>query len=114
MGWGGRGEKTYEVRKETEAAEGVDGGLGRLRFLFAVHVGNEGDVDEGKVVVADAELELTHGFYEGCGLDVADGASELTDCEQQAMTGDSRRRRTSTMQTSGSSSVSSTGIFETR
>lgn len=68
---------TYDIGEETESAEGVDGCLGGLGFLLAVHVGDEGDVDKSEVIVTDAELELTHGFYEGRGFDVADCASEL-------------------------------------
>ena len=74
-GYGRR--RPYEIREQTEASERVNGGLGRFGFLFAVHVGYERDVDEGKVVVAYPELELAHGFYEGCGFDIAYGASEL-------------------------------------
>jgi hypothetical protein len=55
----------------------MHGSLCRFRFLFTVHVGYERDVDERKVVVADAELELAHGLYEGCGFDIAHCAAEL-------------------------------------
>ena len=55
----------------------MHGGLGGLRLLLTVHVGHERDVDECKVVVADAELELTHGFDEGGGFDVTNCAAEL-------------------------------------
>ena len=34
-------------------------------------------MDERKVLVSDAELELSHGLYERRGLDVTDGASKL-------------------------------------
>jgi hypothetical protein len=46
--------------------------------LLAVHVGDKRHMDERKVVVADAELELPHGLYERRGLDVADGPPELS------------------------------------
>ena len=52
----------------------------RLRgfcFLFAVEVWNQRDVDKGKVVVTHSELELSHGFYERSGLNVAYSAPEL-------------------------------------
>ena len=55
----------------------MHGGLGGLGLLLAVHVGDEGDMDERKVFVANAELELAHGFYERRGLDVPDRPSEL-------------------------------------
>lgn len=42
-----------------------------------MHVGNEGNVDKGKVVVTNAELELTHSFDEGSGFDIANGSTEL-------------------------------------
>ena len=35
------------------------------------------DVDEREVLVADAELELAHGFDEGGGLDVSDSSTKL-------------------------------------
>jgi hypothetical protein len=53
--------------------------LCRLRLLLAVQIGDERDVDEGKIGGADAELELAHGFNERFGFDVAHGASKLDD-----------------------------------
>lgn len=53
--------------------------LCRLRFLLAVQIGDERNVDEGKIGGADAELELAHGFDKWRRFDVADRSSELDD-----------------------------------
>lgn len=53
-------EKTHKVGGQAKATEVADAGLGWLRLELAVDGGDETDVDESKVVVADAELELTH------------------------------------------------------
>lgn len=72
-----REEVTNEVGSESEAAEVADARLCWLRLELAVDGGDETDMDERKVVVSDAELELAHGLDEGCGLDVSDRATEL-------------------------------------
>ena len=69
--------QTYQVGQETEAAQIPHARLGRLGLLLSANDGDERDVDESKVFVADSELELTESFDKGCRLDVADGASEL-------------------------------------
>ena len=51
--------------------------LGRLGLLFPVHVGNQRDVDESKVLIADAELELPHSFDKWCRFDIAHSTTEL-------------------------------------
>jgi hypothetical protein len=56
----------------------VDRRLGGLGLLLAVHVGDEGHMNEGEVVVADAELELTHSLHERRRFNVTDGPSELS------------------------------------
>jgi hypothetical protein len=68
---------TDQVGQQAEAAQSVHGRLRRLCFLLAVHVRDERDVDERKVLVADAELELSHRLYERRGLDIADRSAEL-------------------------------------
>jgi len=68
---------THEVRNKTKTAEITDTSLGRLGLLLAADNGDERDVDEGKVVVADAELELAHGLDEGSRLDVTNGTTKL-------------------------------------
>lgn len=52
--------------------------LRRLRFLLSVHIWNQRDVDQGEVLVSDAELELSNGFDKGRGFDITDGTSELS------------------------------------
>ena len=80
-----------------------------------MHVGNERDMDEGKVFVSNPELELPHGFDERRRLDVADGTAELFIGENEIYRYVHHcSGRTSTMQTSGSSFESSTGILDTR
>lgn len=51
--------------------------MGRLGLELAVNGGDKGDVDEGKVVDSNAELELTHGLDEGSRFDIADRSAEL-------------------------------------
>jgi hypothetical protein len=88
--------------------------------LLASNDGDERDVQDSEVLVADSELELTHGLDERSRLDVSNGSSELQDTSFELSEAylkqeeESRRGRTSMMQTSGSSSVSSTGRRETR
>ena len=72
-------------------------------------------MNEGKVFVSDPELELPHGFDEWRRLNVANGTTELSIGENEIHQRTRHRSgRTSTMQTSGSSFESSTGILETR
>lgn len=81
-GSGGRRRKrTHEVGHEAEAAQVPDGRLGRLGLELAVDRRHERDVEERKVVLADAELELAHGLDERRRLDVADGAAKLQEGE---------------------------------
>jgi hypothetical protein len=104
----------YKVRKKAETTKRVDGGLCGFCFLLAVEVGNQRNVDEGKVIVSNAELELTHGFDERSGFDVSDCTAELWDTFNDCRDYTRTETRTSTIQTSGCSPVSSTGIFATR
>ena len=55
----------------------MNSGLRGLRLLFAMHIGNHRHVNEREVRVADAKLELSHGFHERSGLDITNGATEL-------------------------------------
>ena len=71
--------ETDQVRQKAEPAQGVHSCLGRLCFLLSVHVRNERDVDERKVLVTDAELELPHRLDEGCRLDIANRSAKLSD-----------------------------------
>jgi hypothetical protein len=66
-----------DVGGQTETTEVTDRSLSWLRLELAVDRGNEGDVNEGEVVLSDTELELTHRLDEGSGLDVTDGSTEL-------------------------------------
>ena len=55
----------------------MDGRLRWFRFLFSVHFGYEGNVDERKVLRSNTELELSHCLDNGCRFDVTDGSTEL-------------------------------------
>lgn len=66
-----------KVGKEAQATEVSDTGLGRFCLLFARDDGDEGDVDESHVIVADTELKLSHGLDKGRGFDISDGSAEL-------------------------------------
>lgn len=68
------GEEIGDKSKTTQVS---NTGLGRLGLLLAADDGDEGDVDEGKVLVADTELELAHCLDEWGGLDVTDCSAEL-------------------------------------
>ena len=93
----------------------MHGGLCRLRLLLAVHVRDERNVNQREVFVANPELELPHGFYEWRRLNVSDRPPELNVTKTFSYNTVAQAiARTSTMHTSGSSPVSSTGIFETR
>lgn len=69
--------ETYKVGDEAETTKVTDTGLGGFRLLLTAKVGDQGDVDESKVVVANTELELTHGLDERSRLNVTNGTSEL-------------------------------------
>lgn len=68
---------THEIRYETEASKVADACLRRLRLLFTANDWDEGDVNERKVFVANAELELTHSLNEGRRLNVTNGSTKL-------------------------------------
>jgi hypothetical protein len=92
-------------------------GLRWFRLLFAVHVWDKRHVNQSKIFVADAELKLAHCFDERGRFDVTYGASQLKDIISYSITARKPLQRgelASTMHTSGSSPVSSTGILETR
>ena len=67
----------YKVGQKTKTTQGVNCCLCWFRFLFAVHIGNQGDVDESKVLVAYAELELSHSFDKWRGLNITNSSAEL-------------------------------------
>lgn len=68
---------TYEIREETEASEVSDGRLSGLRLLLATDDGDQGDVEDGKVLVSDSELELSHRLDERGRLNVSNGSTKL-------------------------------------
>lgn len=55
----------------------MDGGLRGFCLLLAVHIGNQGDMDESEVLVSDAELELSHCLDKRRGFDVTDRTTQL-------------------------------------
>jgi len=68
---------TNEIWQQAQPTQSMDCGLGRLRFLLAVHIWHERDVDECKVFITNAELELSHCFDEGGRFDVAHCTTQL-------------------------------------
>lgn len=81
----------YQVGEESQTANITDSGLSRLRLLLAVHIDDERNVDERKVVWSDAELELTHRLDEWRRLDVTDCSSELCTTLAEVLTGQKAR-----------------------
>ena len=71
----------YEIREESESAQHVHGCLCWLGLLFAVHIGHKGDVNERKVFMSNAELELAHGFHKRSRFNIANRATKLYDTE---------------------------------
>lgn len=69
--------KTHEIGEKTQTPQVPNGSLRRLRLLLASNDRDERNVKDGKVLVADAELELAHGLDERCRLDVSDRTTEL-------------------------------------
>ena len=110
--------ETHEVGSESETAEVADAGLCWLRLELAVDGGYEADVDEGEVVVADAELELSHGLDEGRRFDVSDRSTKLSRdgvrASVRTLYDPQKSKLTSMIQTSGDFPDSSTGILLTR
>lgn len=70
---------TDQVSNETQPSQSVDGRLCRFGFLLAVHVWDQGYVNQREILVSYTELELTHRFDKGRRLDVSDRSSELCD-----------------------------------
>lgn len=68
---------TYEIRKQTQTSQITDTGLCRLCLLLSSNHGNERDVNDSKILVADTELELSQSLDERSRLDVSDSTSEL-------------------------------------
>ena len=71
-----------DVRLDADGAEFLDGVLGRLGFQFVCcfDVWHEGDVDVEYVIsVRHVLLDLTDGFEEWQGFDIADGAADFGD-----------------------------------
>ena len=79
-----------------------------------MHFGYERNVDKCKIICSNAELELSHRLDERCRFDVTDGSTKLEHTVKQQEEDELLVKVTSIIQTSGSSSVPSTGIFEMR
>jgi hypothetical protein len=106
--------KADQIRQQSEPAQGVHSRLCRLCLLFSMHIRYERDMDERKVLVANAELELPHRLYKGRGFDITNRSAQLSMTLSEKSTRLNKREgHTSTMQRSGSSPVSSTGILDT-
>ena len=55
----------------------MDGSLRGFCFLLAVHIGDQGDMDESEVLVSNTELELSHCLDKGRGFNIANRATQL-------------------------------------
>lgn len=79
-----------------------------------MQIWDKGYMNEGKVFVSYTKLKLAHCFDEGSRFDVSNCSSKLV--LNSAIQPETYKplKLTSTMHTSGSSSVSSDGTFETR
>jgi len=106
--------ETDQVGQQTEPAQSMHGCLCWLRLLLSVHIRHERDVYKRKVLATDTELELSQRLYKWCGFDIANRSAELTIYVNKGKAReDIEVIHTSTMQRSGSSPVSSTGILDT-
>ena len=105
---------THKVRKQAKPSKSMNGRLRGFCFLFPMHIRHKGNVDECEILRSNAELELPHCLNERCRFDVTNSSSELEKNAEQQGKDTARMGGTSMMHKSGSSSVSSTGIFETR
>src|SRR5687768_1081695 len=78
---GALGATDQEVGLDTDLHQLANRMLGGLRFHFTSRrdIGNERQVDEDGVLPSDLVPELTNGFEERKGLDVANGAADLDD-----------------------------------
>ncbi len=72
---------THQIRQQTQAPQVPDTRLSRLGLLLAADDRDERDIDQCKVLMADAELELAHRLDERRALDVADSSAELDDAD---------------------------------
>ena len=109
---GTRVQRSNQIWEKTEPSQGMNGRLCRLGLLLPVHIGDQRYMNHGKILQADAKLELAHSFNKGCRLNVTHCASQLKG--RQGVFWGEEMWQTSTMQTSGSSRESSTGILDTR
>jgi len=69
--------RAYQIREKTQSSQITDTGLSGLGLLFSTNDRDEGDVNQGKVLVTNSELELTHGLDEWRGFDITDSTAEL-------------------------------------
>ena len=81
-------EIAHEVGSESKSSQISNTGLSRFRFEFSVDRRDERDVDEGEVVGADAELELSHRLDERCGFDISNGSTQLRNSSELVHSGD--------------------------
>ncbi len=76
---GSRRATSHNVWREPEPSQVSHRRLSRLCLLLANGPNNrdQRDVNETKVVMSNAELELTKGFNEGCRLDISNSSTKL-------------------------------------
>lgn len=69
---------TNQIGEESKSTKSMDGRLGGLRLLFTMHIGDQRDVDQSKVLVSDTELKLAHRLHEGRGFNVTNRTTKLS------------------------------------
>jgi hypothetical protein len=66
---------THQVWQQTQTPQIPHTSLSRLGLLLSTNNDDQTDVDQGEVLVADPELELSHRFDERCRFNVTDGST---------------------------------------
>lgn len=76
-----------KVWAETCRAGILDGGLGWLGLLLALDDWHEGDVDLKEVILSCSAAKLAHSLDKWCGLNIANGSSELDNADVWGLMG---------------------------
>jgi hypothetical protein len=74
-----------QIWQEAKPSQGMHGRLRWFGLLLAMHVRDERHVNQGKVLMTDAKLELTHRLDKRGRLDVTDGTSKLHDIRARVL-----------------------------
>ena len=72
---------SYQIGRQTGCARLSDGLLCRLRLLFTTDDGHERDMDMHKVVAPSSSSQLSHGFNEGCTLNITHSSTKFNNAD---------------------------------